>query len=70
MKINVRMFIGDSDIEFKDLDKETKKKYKERITEIYAEQVSNRVVEMINTGKSEQEILNYLCLESSDLKSS
>ena len=64
MKINVRMFIGDSDVEFEDLDPEIQNQYKEKITNIYAEQVLDRVVEMINQGKSEKEVEEYLLLDA------
>lgn len=69
MKINVRMFIGDSDIQFQDLDAEAQEKYREKITGIYAAQVSKRVIEMINQGKSEKEIRKYLLLDKEKIAS-
>lgn len=63
MKINVRMFIGDSDIQFEDLPLDVQDSYKRKITEIYADQVLNRVCNMIREGKSEKEIRQYLLLD-------
>lgn len=65
MKINVRLFIGDSDVRFEDLSKEAQEKYRRKITGIYADQVLNRVVEMIRQNKSEDEIRRYLLLDRS-----
>jgi hypothetical protein len=63
MKINVRLFIGDSDVEFEDLSEEVQEEYRRKITGIYADQVLNRVVEMIRQNKSEDEIKSYLLLD-------
>ncbi|MDK2920144.1 MAG: hypothetical protein PWQ37_2877 [Candidatus Petromonas sp.] len=68
MKINVRLLIGESDVEFEDLNEEVQEKYRRKITGIYAEQVLNRVIEMIRQNKSEDEIKSYLLLDRDDTK--
>lgn len=65
MKVNIRLFIGDSDVEFKDLKPEIQQRYREKFSDIYAEIVSKKVVEMINHGKPKGEIMNYLCIDES-----
>lgn len=68
MEIVVRLFVGDSQVEFEEMEKDIQDKYRQKITDIYAEQVLRRVKEMIKQGKSEKEIMEYLLLDYNQKK--
>lgn len=59
--MKVRLFIGD--ILFEDLTKEQQEEAKQKYTDAYANIVLDRVIEMMNQGKSKKEIMDYLGLK-------
>ncbi|MBB6215979.1 small nuclear ribonucleoprotein (snRNP)-like protein [Anaerosolibacter carboniphilus] len=58
--MKVRLFIGDT--LFEDLPEEKQEEAKQKYTDAYANIVLDRVIEMMNQGKSKAEIMSYLGL--------